>query len=110
LEVTRLVMKIDEKKFGKTGHVSFKKWIKEKYKTLDSQKRYQNELVQVRIDHAISELREKRGISQEGLAKLLHTKQQYISRIEQSDKINLTIQTLSKLADIFHKQLVITFR
>lgn len=103
-------MKIDEKKFGKTEHISFKKWIKEKYKTRAEKKRFENELVQVRIAHDISKLREQRGFSQKKLAKLLHTKQQYISRIEQPDRINITIQTLSRLADIFHKKLVVGFR
>lgn len=57
-------MKIDEYKFGKTEHISFKRWIMEKYKTKDEKKRFEHELVQVRIAHVISKLRQNEKRSQ----------------------------------------------
>lgn len=58
---------------------------------------------------SIAELRKKQGLSQEELAKRLHTKQQYISRIEHPENENITIGTLDKIAEIFHKKLLVKF-
>jgi len=46
----------------------------------------------------ISELREKKGLSQQQLAKLMGTSQQAISRIESGEYEGFTLKTLEKIA------------
>jgi transcriptional regulator with XRE-family HTH domain len=47
----------------------------------------------------ISELREKKGLSQQQLAKLMGTSQQAISRIESGEYEGFTLKTLEKIAE-----------
>lgn len=68
------------------------------------------ELQFVRLELKIAELRKQQGLTQKELAEKLHTKQQYIARIEKEGYNKLTLTTLMRLADIFNKQLVVEFR
>jgi len=47
----------------------------------------------------IVELREKKGLSQQQLAKLMGTSQQAISRIESGEYEGFTLKTLEKIAE-----------
>lgn len=72
-------------------------------------KAFEAEDVYVKLAIQIAQLREKRGWSQKDLARKLHTTQQTISRIENPENGSLSLGTLIKLAEAFHKQLKIGF-
>ena len=71
---------------------------------------YEEADLPVRLAIQIAKLREKRGLSQRELARKLGTKQQVVSRIESSQKMNLTLATLQKIAQALRSHLVINFR
>lgn len=53
--------------------------------------------------------REQRGLSQKGLAQLMGTRQSAISRLEDSEVANPTIETLLKVAEAFDCALIVRF-
>lgn len=57
----------------------------------------------------IARLRQKKGLSQQELAKRLHTTQQTVSRLEQLDNESYSLMTLVKLAHALHKKLEVRF-
>jgi len=57
----------------------------------------------------IGKLREKKGLSQQQLAKLLGTSQQAISRIERGDYEGFTLKTLEKIAEATGTRVKIEF-
>jgi DNA-binding XRE family transcriptional regulator len=81
---------------------------KELFKTKKAKKLYEKEVNRLRIAHQITELRERHHLTQKRLAKLLHTKQQVISRIEKYN-YKPSITTLEKIAEVFNKKLIIKF-
>jgi len=90
-------------------HITLQEVIKKEFKTKKDKELFEKELYLARIAFKVSELRKKQRLSQKELAKRLHTKQQYISRIEQPDNTAITLNTLQKLAEVFHKSLVVDF-
>ena len=90
-------------------HTTFDAWIAKEYTTPDEKQRLAAAVTEAKVALRIAELRHKQGISQQDLAHKLHTKQQYVSRIEQPNNTSISVRTLAKLADIFHKKLVIDF-
>lgn len=96
--------------FGtKTKNVTLKEYIEKNYKTKQEKEGLKKEYLLAGIAISIAELREKQGLSQSDLAEKLHTKQQYVSRIEQPENENITIGTLNKIAGILHKRLQVKF-
>jgi len=81
---------------------------KELFKNEKVKKAYSRELTKIRIAQQIYELRTKNNVSQKELAKRLHTSQQAVARLEK-DGYRPTTKTLEKLAEIFHKDLLIRF-
>jgi transcriptional regulator with XRE-family HTH domain len=61
--------------------------------------RYQEERQALKLAIKIAELREKKGLSQQQLAKLMGTSQQAISRIESGEYEGFTLKTLEKIAE-----------
>ena len=57
----------------------------------------------------ITKLREKRGLSQQQLAKLMGTSQQAISRIESGEYEGFTLKTLEKIAEATGTRVKIDF-
>ena len=57
----------------------------------------------------IVELREKKGLSQQQLAKLMGTSQQAISRIESGEYEGFTLKTLEKIAEATGMRVKIEF-
>jgi len=57
----------------------------------------------------IAELREKKGLSQQQLAKLMGTSQQAISRIESGEYEGFTLKTLEKIAEATGMRVKIEF-
>jgi transcriptional regulator with XRE-family HTH domain len=51
--------------------------------------------------HRIRRKRQDAGLSQRRLAELVGTDQAHISRIERGERMEMSIQTLEKLADVF---------
>jgi len=78
-------------------------------KTSRAKKAYDKEYRQLKVAHQIAELREQFHMTQKELAKRLHTRQQVVSRIEQ-DNYKPSFTTLEKIAEVFDRELVVTFR
>ena len=76
----------------------------EKEKSPGFRKAYEEEQVFADIAIQIAREREKLGISQKEMARLLNTKQQVVSRYEKPG-YNFTVRTLCKIAQIFNKEL-----
>lgn len=57
----------------------------------------------------VAKLREEHNLTQKKLAKLLHTSQQNISRLEDPYNTSISLKTLVKLAHVFDKGLRVKF-
>lgn len=57
----------------------------------------------------IKDLRLRLGYSQKNMAERIGVIQQYLSRVEKGDE-NLTVDTLSRIAQVFHKHLIVRFK
>lgn len=88
--------------------VSFREHLKRRLKDRAFRKAYDECDSEVRLAVAIAEAREKAGLTQAALAKMLHTKQTNISRIERGAQ-NITVGTLEKIAQALHRRLDIQF-
>ena len=77
----------------------------EKFKAL-----YELERAKVALAQKIAEIRQDKNLTQTELAKLLNVSQQFISQIETAQEKNLTIDTLSKIARILGRDIIISFR
>jgi len=91
------------------GARRFSDYLKEELKNEAFRKAFEEEEIYANIAIQIAKLRQKRGYSQQKLAKLLHTTQQTISRIENPENGALSLNTLIRLARVFKKQLKIQF-
>jgi transcriptional regulator with XRE-family HTH domain len=67
------------------------------------------ELAELRVGLKIKEMRQKSGVTQEELARRLHTTKSAVSRLENSSG-GARLETLEKVAQAFGKELVIEFR
>ena len=67
---------------------------------------YEKAGVEVRMAIQIAQARERAKLTQSQLAKAIGTTQSVISRIERADQ-NLTLETLSKIADALHSHLIV---
>ncbi|MBE0427610.1 MAG: helix-turn-helix transcriptional regulator [Nitrospirae bacterium] len=70
---------------------------------------YQEERQALKLAIKIAKLREKKGLSQEQLAKLMGTSQQAISRIESGEYEGFTLKTLEKIAEATGTRVKIEF-
>ena len=70
---------------------------------------YKKAGIEVRMAIEIAKARERARLTQGQLAKAIGTTQSVISRIERADQ-NLTLETLSKIADALHSDLVVHLR
>jgi len=83
----------------------FRDRLKEDLRDPAFKKAYEGYDMSVRIAVQIAKIRESLGMTQARLAKLVGTKQQVISRIENGDDINPTVGTLEKIAHALGKKL-----
>ena len=84
----------------KKGKVrTFQSRLREDIKDPEFKKHYQEERQALKLAMKITELREKKGLSQQKLAKLMGTSQQAISRIESGEYEGFTLKTLEKIAE-----------
>ncbi len=84
----------------KKGKVrTFQSRLREDIKDPEFKTHYQEEKQALMLAIKIVELREKKGLSQQQLAKLMGTSQQAISRIESGEYEGFTLKTLEKIAE-----------
>jgi DNA-binding XRE family transcriptional regulator len=83
----------------KKGKVrTFQSRLREDMKDPEFREHYEEEKQALMLAIKITELREKKGLSQQQLAELMGTSQQAISRIESGEYEGFTLKTLEKIA------------
>ena len=88
---------------------TFQSRLREDIKDPEFKAHYQEERQALKLAMKIAELREKRGLSQQQLAKLMGTSQQAISRIESGEYEGFTLKTLEKIAEATGMRVKIEF-
>lgn len=89
---------------------SLKNLIREQLKDKKFKENFYRGLEKTRIATEIAYYREKRGLTQKELAKLLGTSQSTIARLENPFYDNYSINTLRKIAKILDLQLVVSLK
>jgi DNA-binding XRE family transcriptional regulator len=80
-----------------------KKWSPEKRVRIETRARYLKAAMELR------ELRKKRKLSQSALAKKMHVKREFISRIESGTQ-NITLETLYRIGEAMGKKVEVNFK
>ncbi len=88
---------------------TFKSRLREDLKDPEFRAHYQEERQALILALKIAKLREKKGLSQKQMAKLMGTSQQAISRIESGDYEGFTLKTLEKIAEATGTRVKIEF-
>jgi len=88
---------------------TFKNRLSEDLKDPEFRAHYQEERQALMLAMKIAKLREKKGLSQQQMAKLMGTSQQAISRIESGDYEGFTLKTLQKIAEATGTRVKIEF-
>jgi len=88
--------------------VDFQEYLAEKLKNPKFRKYYDEYGKQLEIAYQILQLRKQKRISQAELAKKIGTKQSDIARMEAGEQ-NFSIDTLQKIAQVFNKDLKVSF-
>jgi len=94
---------------NKTKLNTFENHLKSKLRNKKFADGYAVEKARVDLAHKISELRHERKISQVVLAKRLKVSQQFISQLESAEGQNMTLETLSRIAESLGFGVKITF-
>lgn len=87
---------------------NYEKHLKEHLKDPVFKKEYEKECQKVKIAYEIMQMRKKKRMSQVMLAKKIGTTQSVVARME-AGKQNLSLDTLSKIADAFGCEVKIAF-
>lgn len=90
--------------------ISFRDFLKEQFKDKEFETEFYKGLEKLRIATEIAYHREKKGLTQAQLAKLIKTSQSTIARLENPDYRNYSMQTLRKIAEALDLELVVSFR
>ena len=94
----------------KKGNVrTFRSRLREDLKDPEFKAHYQEERQALKLAMKIAKLREKKGLSQQQLAKLMGTSQQAVSRIESGEYEGFTLKTLEKIAEATGTKVKIEF-
>jgi len=88
---------------------TFQSRLRDELKDPEFKAHYQEERQALKLAMKIAELREKKGLSQQQLAKLMGTSQQAISRIESGEYEGFTLKTLEKIAEATGMRVKIEF-
>jgi transcriptional regulator with XRE-family HTH domain len=83
--------------------------LREDLKDPEFKAHYQEERQALKLAMRIATLREKKGLSQQQMAKLMGTSQQAISRIESGEYEGFTLKTLEKIAEATGTKVKIEF-
>ncbi len=87
----------------------FQSRLQEDMKDPEFKTHFQEERQALKLALKIAELREKKGLSQKALARLMGTSQQAISRIESGEYEGFTLKTLEKIAEATGMRVKIEF-
>jgi DNA-binding XRE family transcriptional regulator len=88
---------------------TFRTRLKEDIKDPEFKANYQEERQALKLAMKIAKLREKKGLSQQQMAKLMGTSQQAVSRIESGEYDGFTLKTLEKIAEATGTKVKIEF-
>jgi len=83
----------------------FKDRLKKDLRDPEFRKAFDEEEVCVSLAIQIAKIRQKKNLTQQELAKRLHTTQQTISRLENIDNRSYSLRTLIELAHVLEKRL-----
>jgi DNA-binding XRE family transcriptional regulator len=87
----------------------FRDYLKEQLKNPAVREAYEEEGLFVELAIQVAHLRQKQGLTQQELAKRLHTSQQTVSRLESPKNGSLSLRTLVKLAHALGKEVKVQF-
>jgi len=93
----------------KTKTRTFRSRLREDLEDPEFKAHYKKERQALKLAMKIAKLREKRGLSQQQLAKRMGTSQQAISRIESGEYQGFTLKTLEKIAEATGTRVKIEF-
>lgn len=88
---------------------TFRSRLREDSKDTEFKAHYQEERQALMLAMKIAKLREKKGLSQQQMAKLMGTSQQAVSRIESGVYEGFTLKTLEKIAEATGTKVKIEF-
>ena len=88
---------------------TFRSRLREEIKDPVFKAHYQEERQALMLAMKIAKLREKKGLSQQQMAKLMGTSQQAVSRIESGEYEGFTLKTLEKIAEATGTKVKIEF-
>ena len=88
----------------------FRDFLNEELKDKELAKDYYKELEKTRIAIEITNFREKKGITQKELAKMINTTQSVIARLENPEYKKYSLSTLKKVADALNLELIVSFK
>ena len=91
------------------GARRFKDYLKGQLKDEEFRKGFEEEGVYAQLAVQIARIRSKKKLSQKRLARLLHTSQQTVSRLEDPHNTSYSLRTLIKLAHALGKELRVQF-
>jgi len=91
------------------GVRTFKGRLQEELRDPEFKRLYDDERQALKLAIKIAALREKKGLSQQELAKRMGTSQQAISRIESGEYEGFTLKTLEKIAEATGMKVKIDF-
>ena len=91
------------------GARRFKDYLKGQLKDEEFRKGFEEEGVYAQLAVQIARIRGKKKLSQKRLARLLHTSQQTVSRLEDPQNTSYSLRTLIKLAHALGKELKVQF-
>jgi len=87
---------------------NYEKHLKEQFKNKTFKKEFDKEYQRLQVAYKILQTRKKKRMSQVDLAKKIGTTQSVVARME-SGKQNLSVDTLSKIANAFGCEVKIGF-
>lgn len=88
----------------------FRDFLNEELKDKELAKKYYKELEKTRIAVEITYFREKTGITQKELAKMINTTQSVIARLENPEYKKYSLTTLRKVAEALKLELIVSFK
>lgn len=91
------------------GARRFKDYLKGQLKDEEFRKGFEEEGVYAQLAVQIARIRSRKKLSQKQLARLLHTSQQTVSRLEGPRNTSYSLRTLIKLAHALGKELKVQF-
>lgn len=90
---------------------TFEEYLQEQFtKDKEFEKEFYRGLEKTRIAAEIAYFREKRGLTQAQLAKILNTSQSTIARLENPNYRSYSLKTLRKIADALGLELVVSLK